>query len=74
DVIVVTRIGTAPQGAAPVLAPETLDAARARAPGHDVYALQAEWQAWWEDTGRPRLTRPDRAFLGWVDKRIGRGD
>jgi plasmid replication initiation protein len=56
------------QGALP-LTPDTLEAARALAPGHDVYALQAEWQTWWEATGRPRLSSPDRAFLGWVAKR-----
>lgn len=53
----------------PRLAPETLDAARAIAPGMDVYALQAEWLAVWHGTGRARLTAPDRAFLGWLRKR-----
>lgn len=72
DVIVVTRVGAAPQGPAPVLAPETLETARSVAPGLDVYALVAEWQAWWEETGRARLTHPDRAFLGWLAKRIER--
>lgn len=74
DVIVVTRIGAAPQGPAPVLTPDTLDVARRMAAGMDVYALVAEWQAWWEDSGRVRLSHPDRAFLGWLDKRIDRGD
>lgn len=74
DVIVITRIATTPQGAVPVLSPDTLEAARARAPGYDVYALQAEWLSWWDETGRARLSHPDRAFLGWLDKRIGRGD
>jgi hypothetical protein len=35
-------------------------------PGVDVYALEAEWRAWWVATGRPTLRAPDRAFLGWV--------
>ena len=51
---------------APVLRPETLDEARALAPGADVYALEADWRAYWVRSGRPRLRAPDRAFLGWV--------
>jgi plasmid replication initiation protein len=57
-----------PGRAAPGLAPETLEAARARVPGADVYALEARWRAYWEATGRPRLAAPDRAFLAWVEK------
>ncbi len=58
-------------GGAPRLDPDTLETARARMPGHDVHALEAEWRAWWEATGRPRLRSPDRAFLGWLEKRRG---
>ena len=47
-----------------------LDAARALAPGADVYALEAEWRAFWVASGRPRLSAPDRAFLGWVRARM----
>ena len=57
--------------AAPPLAPDTFEAARALAPGADVYALEAQWRAWWAATGRPRLRAPDRAFLGWVKARGG---
>ncbi len=53
-------------GGAPPLDPDTLEAARALAPGRDVYALEAEWRAWWAATGRPRLRSADKAFLGWV--------
>ncbi|MBY5935530.1 replication initiator protein A [Tateyamaria omphalii] len=53
----------------PDLAPDTLDAARALVPGADVYALQAEWHAMWRASGSPRLTAPDKAFLGWLRKR-----
>lgn len=61
--------------AGPPLSPGTLDAARALAPGADVYALEAEWCGWWAATGRPRLRSPDRAFLGWVKTRVrGPGD
>ena len=56
---------------APRFDPEVLDAARALAPGADVYALEAEWRAWWVQTGRPRLSAPDRAFLAWVKTRKG---
>jgi plasmid replication initiation protein len=52
------------------LAAATLDAARDRAPGWDVYALEAEWRAMWQRSGRPRLRAPDRAFLGWLEKRL----
>jgi hypothetical protein len=50
----------------PLLGPATYEAARALLPGADVYALEAEWRAWWVATGRPTLRAPDRAFLGWV--------
>jgi len=51
---------------APPLKPETLAAARALAPGADVYALEANWRAFWAGSGRPRLRSADLAFLGWV--------
>ncbi len=73
DMIVVERQRAARPGpAAPHLDPATLEVARTLEPGADVYALVARWQAWWEDTGRPRLGNPDAAFLGWV-KGQGRG-
>jgi len=55
------------------LASETLEAARAMSPGADVYALEAEWRAWWAETGQARLRNADSAFLGWVRKRAGQG-
>ena len=66
DVLVVTRRAKPRPMDAPVLLEETLAAARALRPGADVYALQARWLAWWDETGRPRLGNPDRAFLAWV--------
>lgn len=51
---------------APRFDPEVLAAARGLAPGADVYALEAEWRAFWAGSGRPRLSAPDKAFLGWV--------
>ena len=50
----------------PQLAPETLEQARALAPGQDVYALEAQWRMVWIKSGSPALRMPDRAFLGWI--------
>ena len=55
------------------LDPETIEAARALAPGWDIYALEAEWRTWWASTGRPRLRSRDAAFLGFVKVRVARG-
>ena len=52
------------------LAVATLERARARAPGWDIYALETEWRGMWQRSGRPRLRAPDKAFLGWLDKRL----
>ena len=54
----------------PPLAQATLETARTRAPGWDVYALEADWRGLWRRSGRPRLRSPDKAFLGWLDKRL----
>ena len=54
---------------APMLKPQTLEAARDLMPGADVYALEADWRAMWRSTGSPRLRQADAAFLGWVKKR-----
>lgn len=56
--------------AVPPLRAATLDAARTRAPGQDVHALEAEWRGLWQRSGRPRLRAPDRAFLGWLARRL----
>ena len=50
----------------------TLDQARMMAPGMDVYALEAEWRAYWITAGRQKLTNPDKAFLGWLRGRVTR--
>ncbi len=77
DLIRFTRSGVveeeAPLFDAPRLDPDALEAARALAPGADVYALEAEWRAFWAGSGRPRLSAPDRAFLGWVRARMAKG-
>ena len=56
------------QTGGPVLSVAALDAARALRPGADVYALEAAWRAFWDQTGRPALRSPDKAFLGWLKR------
>jgi len=71
DLIRVTRRDALLEGPAPpALDPATLETARRLAPGRDVYALEAEWRGVWAATGRARLRSPDRAFLGWLAKRV----
>ncbi|NUB46508.1 replication initiator protein A [Fertoebacter nigrum] len=71
DVLRVTpRGGLVAPGDAPLLSPAALDQARALAPGLDVHALQAEWQAYWARHGRVVLRAPDKAFLGWLKLRL----
>lgn len=60
-----------PGSGLPPLDEATLEAGRARAPGWDIHALEAEWRGVWARSGRPRLRVPDRAFLGWLEKRMG---
>ena len=50
------------------------DKARALAPGWDIYALEADWRAMWHRSGRPKLRVPEKAFLGWVEKRLAKGE
>lgn len=57
----------------PAFNAETLDTARTMAPGFDVYALEAEWRAFWVTAGRQKLGSPDKAFLGWLRGRVTRG-
>ena len=74
DLIVFTRQGQviAP-GDAPQLSQSALEEARAMAPGADIYALEAEWRAFWAGSGRVRLRSPDKAFLAWLRSRVARG-
>tara|TARA_R110002167_G_scaffold366392_1_gene595691 strand:+ start:7761 stop:8723 length:963 start_codon:yes stop_codon:yes gene_type:complete len=73
DVMVITRrrlVEDSPR--LPSFGAETLDAARAMAPGWDIYALEAEWRGFWIASGRQKLRSPDKAFLGWLQGRIKR--
>ena len=55
----------------PRISADALDQARHAAPGWDVHALEAEWQQYWAGAGKVRLRSPDKAFLGWLSKRLG---
>lgn len=69
DIIAVTRKGAVVEEGAGglLLKPETLEAARALAPGWDIYALEAEWRGF-AAAAPPRDA--DAAFLGWVKTRL----
>ncbi len=60
------------QPAAPALSEAALVAARALAPGRDVYALEADWRTFWVSSGRPRLRSADAAFAGFVKAKVRR--
>jgi len=53
----------------PALDPETYNDARIVAPGYDVYYLEQEWRDWWVDSGKPPLSSPDKAFIGFCKAR-----
>ena len=73
DVIVITRRRLIEESAGlAAFDADTLDQARAMAPGWDIYALEAEWRGFWVASGRQKLARPDKAFLGWLRGRITR--
>ncbi len=59
----------AAQGTLGPLSETCREQARAVMPGWDIYALEAEWRDMWHRSGRPRLRAPDKAFLGWLEKR-----
>ena len=59
--------------AGPVVSAHARERARALDPGADIYALEADWRSWWDETGRPRLGNADAAFLGWVKVRAAGG-
>ena len=51
-----------------LLSPEILEEARFLAPGANIYALEAEWQAF---ARRSPPRNPDKGFLGWLCKKVG---
>jgi len=58
------------RSSSPSLPFEALEAARALAPGRDVYALEADWRAYWARSSRQPLRAPQAAFLGFVKKAV----
>lgn len=59
---------------APPLSERAIEAARTILPGADVYALEADWRAFWASSGRPKLRAADAAFVGFVKMRAEKGD
>lgn len=55
-----------------LIGPETVDRLRAAAPGWDAYALIAEWEGFWRQSGRPHLRAPEAALLAWAKGRMAR--
>lgn len=53
----------------PLLPTEAYDEAREAAPGYDVHALESEWRDWWASSGKPHLTNPAAAFVGFCRAR-----
>jgi hypothetical protein len=71
DIIRITpRAVVIEPGTGPRLSTDALQEVRRLLPGEDVYALEAEWRSWWATSGRPKLRSADRAFLGWVKKKV----
>ena len=56
----------------PFLKPDTIEKAK-HVLGHsiDVYAVEADWIYWWEQSGEPELKSPDGAFINFCKTRIG---
>ena len=53
----------------PVVSEDGLAKARKVAPGYDIHGLFHEWVSWWYDSGAPKLTSPDAAYLSFCRKR-----
>jgi len=56
-------------GCFPALDSETYNDARIVAPGYDAYYLEQEWRDCWVDSGKPPLSSPDKAFIGFCKAR-----
>lgn len=68
DLVMVRPRGVV-EGDGPLLSADALEMARAAAPGFDIYALEAEWRAYWARTGHPPLRNPNNAFIAYCRKR-----
>lgn len=74
DLICVTPRQAVVESEGPPLSAEAIEAARGLAPGWDVYGLEAEWRGYWARSGRQRLRSADKAFLGFVKRRVGQAE
>jgi plasmid replication initiation protein len=54
------------------LPPQAIEDAKAAARGYDVYALEQAWREWWEQSGRPKLDNPAKAFVGFCASKYRR--
>lgn len=72
DIIRVTRAGPVEEEGpgAPLFGAETVERLRGIAPGWDPYALIAEWEGFWRQSGRPALRAPEAALLAWARGRV----
>jgi hypothetical protein len=54
-----------------LIKPETIEKAR-KILGRtfDVYAIEADWMHWWEQSGKPALQSPDGAFINFCKVRM----
>ena len=57
------------RGELPSLPPHILEQAKSIAPRYDVYALEADWRAWWANSGKAMPEKPYAAFLGFCKQR-----
>ena len=73
DIFHVTRRGeVVDDRALPRFDAEIYEAAKAKAPGYDIYALEADWRGYWASTGRPRLRSAEAAYLAYCAKRAAK--
>jgi plasmid replication initiation protein len=69
---IIKEVSSTPYSESPKLDAETYHDARTVAPGYDVHYLEREWQKWWDESGRPALHSPDKAFIAFCRARYAR--
>lgn len=69
DLLVVRPRAGLVESGGPALDAAAYEAARAAAPGMDIYALEADWRRYWAVSGHPRLRSPAKAFIAYCAKR-----
>ena len=53
----------------PHLSAQAYEDGREAAPGYDIYVLESEWRDFWASSGKPRLSDPPAAFVGFCRSR-----